>query len=79
MLMEAEEGKQPLKCLVMVDALQRLGIDYHFQEQIRAQLSRFHEVTTGRQNSIYESQALDQVSLYFRLLRQEGFYVHAAG
>lgn len=75
MLMEAKEGKQQLKCMVMVDALQRLGIDYHFQEQIQAQLSRLHLTISGR-NSIFESQELDKVSLCFRLLRQEGFYVH---
>ena len=63
-----------LEGLVMVDALQRLAIDYHFEKEIEVLLQRqlpmsatgSHHAHTG---GLYES------GLRFRLLRQAGYHV----
>ncbi|KAF8409450.1 hypothetical protein HHK36_005526 [Tetracentron sinense] len=60
----------------MIDALQRLGIDYHFNEEINAILTRQHgNVRAGCFSSGEDS--LYGVALSFRLLRQDGYYVPA--
>lgn len=61
-----------LQVLHMIDAIQHLGIDHYFQDQIGATLQRqyqkaktyFHQI-----NDLYD------ISLRFRLLRQEGYYI----
>lgn len=56
----------------MVDTLQRLGIDYYFQEEIEAFLKRQYMIFSApgnHQHDVYE------VALRFRLLRQEGYQV----
>ncbi|KAF8411308.1 hypothetical protein HHK36_003855 [Tetracentron sinense] len=64
--------EDPLESLIMIDALQRLGIDYHFQEEIKTSLSRqygnFHASGDG---------ILYEIALSFRLLRQDGYHVPA--
>ncbi|KAG2558178.1 tau-cadinol synthase-like [Panicum virgatum] len=52
----------------LVDVLQRLGIDHHFEEQITTTLHSIH-------NADFNSGSLNEVSLRFRLLRQQGFWV----
>ncbi|KAL6609665.1 hypothetical protein ACP70R_039634 [Stipagrostis hirtigluma subsp. patula] len=52
----------------LVDALQHLGIDHHFDEQIIAALSNIHCIE-------FNSSSLHDVALRFRLLRQHGFWV----
>ncbi|CAL1372582.1 unnamed protein product [Linum trigynum] len=60
--------------LVMIDALQRLGIDYHFQEDIEAVLNDElgDAAKMAAEGSGREDGHLFQVSLNFRLLRQQG-------
>ncbi|CAL5331981.1 unnamed protein product [Camellia sinensis] len=71
---EGREEEDSLKGLVMIDALQRLGIDYHFREDIEAVLhsqymnSSSHSFT-DQHDDLYE------VSTRFRLLRQQGYNV----
>ncbi|OQU83527.1 hypothetical protein SORBI_3005G130450, partial [Sorghum bicolor] len=59
--------------LTLVDALERLGIDHLFQQQIDAAMCRVHsketEFTAG------SSMELHMSALRFRLLRQHGFFV----
>ena len=58
----------------MIDAIQRLGIEYHFQEEIEALLQKTYMETNtdfGSYPNLYE------ISLCFRLLRQQGHYVPA--
>ncbi|KAA8519937.1 hypothetical protein F0562_014153 [Nyssa sinensis] len=62
-------GEDPLEGLIMIDAVQRLGIDYHFQEEIESVLQ--NQFMGTENNNLYE------VSLRFRLLRQEGYHVPA--
>jgi Terpene synthase, N-terminal domain len=52
----------------LIDSIQRLGIDYHFQSEIDDKLQCLQEIK-------FESNDLHQVALRFRLLRQHGCYV----
>ncbi|XP_037496550.1 probable terpene synthase 13 [Jatropha curcas] len=55
--------------LVMIDAIQRLGIEYNFQEEIDAILKRQYLIPTTNDYDLHET------ALRFRLLRQEGYHV----
>ncbi|KAK8448374.1 hypothetical protein SEVIR_7G042600v4 [Setaria viridis] len=57
-----------------VDTLERLGIDNHFPEMIRAALDRIRTEEPG-ESDIFDS--LHVVALRFRLLRQHGIWVSA--
>ncbi|KAK7400446.1 hypothetical protein VNO78_11654 [Psophocarpus tetragonolobus] len=68
--------EKPLKGLYMIDAMQRLNIDYHFKEEIEAFLRRQNmncctNIASGFGNDIHE------IALRFRLLRQQGYFVPA--
>ncbi|XP_048438356.1 (3S,6E)-nerolidol synthase 1-like [Pyrus x bretschneideri] len=57
--------------LIAVDAVQRLGVDYHFQEEIEA-------IMKTQCTRAYNDECSDElrvVSLRFRLLRQQGYHV----
>ena len=69
-------GEDRLKDLRLVDAIQRLGIDHHFQEEIEALIWRQH---VSAKCCFDHSEGLHEVSLCFRLLRQEGYYVPPGG
>ncbi|GAB4831043.1 hypothetical protein Ancab_005056 [Ancistrocladus abbreviatus] len=58
--------------LTMIDAIQRLGIDYYFREEIKEVLDRQYVAN-------YDDHGCDlhEVALRFRLLRQEGYNVPA--
>nr|CAD1824994.1 unnamed protein product [Ananas comosus var. bracteatus] len=73
-----EEVKEKLRSttdlhesMSLIDAIQHLGIDYHFEEEIDEALDRLY-------NSELECFDLHEVALRFRLLRQHGFRVSAA-
>ncbi|KAM3696452.1 hypothetical protein ACJW31_06G039500 [Castanea mollissima] len=57
--------------LGLIDALQRLGIAYHFEREILEALERIYTTL----NDKIDVDDLYKVSLSFRLLRQEGFKV----
>lgn len=59
--------------VILVDALQRLSIANHFQEEIGDALSRVHcqDLEFGMSNELHI------VALRFRLLRQHGFGISA--
>ncbi|XP_059313800.1 (R)-linalool synthase TPS5, chloroplastic-like [Lycium ferocissimum] len=60
------EGSQELEKLELIDNLQRLGMSYHFKDEIMQILRRIHRnAATG--DSLYDT------ALKFRLLRQHGF------
>ncbi|XP_072974185.1 alpha-humulene synthase-like [Typha angustifolia] len=54
----------------LIDAIQHLGIAYHFEKEIDEVLSHAYDAK-------FESSELDAVSLRFRLLRQQGYRVPA--
>ncbi|KAM7486351.1 hypothetical protein LguiA_002360 [Lonicera macranthoides] len=70
-------GEDPLEGLMLVDAVQRIGIDYHFQNEIDAILEREYVNFTNSSSRERNYQDLFHVSLSFRLLRQQGYYVPA--
>ncbi|XP_020233983.1 (3S,6E)-nerolidol synthase 1 isoform X2 [Cajanus cajan] len=61
--------------IYMIDAIQRLNIDYHFQEEIDAFLERQYVISTTNWDAFGND--LHQIALYFRLFRQQGYYVPA--
>ena len=58
----------PLAKMHIIDALQRLGIDHHFETEINQQL---HQIYMNP----CESDDPYNISLQFRLLRQNGYNV----
>ncbi|KAF5478804.1 hypothetical protein F2P56_005335 [Juglans regia] len=61
---------QPSKQLNIIDVLQRLGVAYHFERDIGEALERIYASSgASDDNDLYN------VSLHFRLLRQQGFRV----
>ena len=63
--------------LLMVDSIQRLGIEHHFEEEIQAILRKKELMLRVNNHRGNEYQELSEVALQFRLLRQEGYYIHA--
>ncbi|CAI9756545.1 unnamed protein product [Fraxinus pennsylvanica] len=75
-LLKSEESENQIESLMLVDAIQRLGVDYHFQEEIEAVLQRHYmEATTSFDG--YSNYSLHDLSLFFRLLRERGFFIPA--
>ncbi|GKV36975.1 hypothetical protein SLEP1_g45056 [Rubroshorea leprosula] len=74
MLEEKEMDKVPLQQLELIDTLQRLGLSYHFENEINRILEK---VYTNNQGYYYgfERESLYVVALEFRILRQHGYKV----
>ncbi|XP_050288838.1 (3S,6E)-nerolidol synthase 1-like [Quercus robur] len=70
-------GEDPLEGLYMIDAIQRLGIDYHFQEEIETILQRQNMISSAYGYNEINNQPYE-TALRFRLLRQDGYYVSSA-
>jgi hypothetical protein len=60
--------KNTIERMFLLDTLQHLGIDYHFEEQINMVLRQILESEISNSN-------LHEVSLRFRLLREQGHWV----
>ncbi|KAI3466605.1 hypothetical protein Pfo_023268 [Paulownia fortunei] len=73
-LLKSSEEEDPVESLIFVDAIQRLGVGHHYQEEIHTILTQHYVKTSGR---IYGYCSLHDVALSFRLLRQRGFHVSA--
>nr|B6SCF4.1 RecName: Full=Myrcene synthase, chloroplastic; AltName: Full=Monoterpene synthase MTS2; Short=HlMTS2; Flags: Precursor [Humulus lupulus]ACI32638.1 MTS2 [Humulus lupulus] len=68
-----EDGtKECLAQLDLIDTLQRLGISYHFEDEINTILKRKY---INIQNNINHNYNLYSTALQFRLLRQHGYLV----
>ncbi|KAF8698823.1 hypothetical protein HU200_035082 [Digitaria exilis] len=62
-------GTRDLLCeMKLIDALQRLGISYHFEDEIHASLEKLNSVE-------FKNESFHEISLQFRLLRQEQHYI----
>lgn len=65
-------GKDSFEGFAIIDAVQRLGIDYHFQDEIQQIIRREYVISTTYP---FQHHYLQEISLRFRLLRQEGYNV----
>ncbi|KAI4331863.1 hypothetical protein L6164_016816 [Bauhinia variegata] len=63
--------------LSMIDYIQQLGIQYQFEEEIEAILKRQQLMFRSQICCSNDDLELSEVALMFRLLRQEGYLVHA--
>ncbi|WMV12646.1 hypothetical protein MTR67_006031 [Solanum verrucosum] len=55
--------------LELIDNLERLGVSYHFKDEIMQILKSIHDQISSTDNSLYST------ALKFRLLRQHGFHI----
>ncbi|XP_068339872.1 (-)-alpha-pinene synthase-like [Pyrus communis] len=62
--------------LKLIDAIQRLGVAYHFEREIEKALERMHAAFDGDHGN--DDVDLYTVALAFRLLRQHGYNVSCA-
>ncbi|MEQ5248957.1 hypothetical protein [Escherichia coli] len=74
LLEQVQQGS--LKEVVIIDSMQRFGMDHYFEDQITQTLTKQYKHS---QTLLYSSDHDDlySVSLRFRLLRQQGFHVPA--
>ncbi|KAJ6371937.1 hypothetical protein OIU77_002286 [Salix suchowensis] len=68
----SNETAEFLTQLELIDTIQRLGLGYRFESEIRRALDRF--VSSGGFESVAKT-SLQATALSFRLLRQHGFDV----
>lgn len=68
----SNESAQHMKLIQLIDVVQRLGIAYHFEQEIEEALHHIY-VTYGEKGVDHNN--LQNISLWFRLLRQQGFNV----
>lgn len=77
-----DDNHSSSEVMAMIDALQRLCLDYHFKSQIEEYLEKQYRETTllyFRGNQDYHHQNLNDIALSFRLFRQQGHYVPEGG
>ncbi|XP_041993268.1 bicyclogermacrene synthase-like isoform X2 [Salvia splendens] len=68
------ETSDDLPCkLELIDVIQRLGVEYHFEKEIKASLKYIHDKYKHQNGK--DNDDLRIVALRFRLLRQEGYNV----
>ncbi|TKY71583.1 (3S,6E)-nerolidol synthase 1 [Spatholobus suberectus] len=70
-------SENPMESLHMIDIIQRLGTEHHFEEEIEAALQKQQLILSNHPSDFVNSHQLYEVALTFRLLRQGGHYVHA--
>lgn len=63
---------KPLDQLELIDDLQRLGLGYHFEQEIKSTLTKIYE---DQSYETLERKDLHAVALKFRLLRQHGYNI----
>ena len=66
--------EKPSQKLNLIDALQRLGVSYHFENEIEETLQQLH-MTLHDSDDQENDDDLYIVALQFRLLRQQGYNI----
>ncbi|XP_075512139.1 germacrene A synthase-like [Primulina tabacum] len=56
----------------LIDKLERLGISYHFEDEVEQKLEQYFGLNTNYEDEAYD---LNTVSLHFRLFRQHGLHL----
>ncbi|XP_062162911.1 (-)-germacrene D synthase-like [Alnus glutinosa] len=67
-------SENPSQKLNLIDAVQRLGVSYHFENEIQEILQHSHK-TLHDLNDHENNDDLYTIDLQFRLLRQQGYYI----
>ncbi|KAL2466456.1 Alpha-humulene/(-)-(E)-beta-caryophyllene synthase [Abeliophyllum distichum] len=68
-------GNEMEKTMNLIETLERLGISYHFADEIEELLERFFNLNTNYEDEAYD---LYTVALHFRLFRQHGHRISCA-
>ncbi|KAK4576358.1 hypothetical protein RGQ29_027073 [Quercus rubra] len=66
--------EEPSQKLNLIDLLQRLGVSYHYENEIEKTLQQLHKTLYDRDDQ-ENADDLYNVALQFRLLRQQGYYI----
>lgn len=67
-------AQNPFKQLSLIDAIQRLGVAYHLEEELEEILLHMFNTFSGHDHA-YNEDGLYNTSLCFRIMRQHGFYI----
>ncbi|CAL0309464.1 unnamed protein product [Lupinus luteus] len=67
-------SESSLQKLCMIDAMQRLNVDYHFQEEIDDFLRKEYVIYSTSGDG-FGHDDLHQIAFHFRLFRQQGHHV----
>lgn len=65
----------PLEKLKLIDSIQRLGVSYHFKNEIDQILEQLYMAYYNDLSSNNSDEDLNTLSLLFRLLRQQGYKI----
>ena len=65
---------KPSQKLNLIDVIQRLGVSYHFENEIEENLQQLH-VSLHDHDDQKNDDDLYNVALQFRLFRQQGYYI----
>ena len=68
---------KPSRTLELIDAIQRLGVSYHFESEIDEILGKMHKAYRDGDLWDNENDKLYYISLQFRLLRENGYRISA--
>nr|WBW04277.1 terpene synthase [Ficus benjamina] len=71
----ATPDQNPTEKLHLIDAVQRLGVSYHFENEIDTILQQFHKNFNEIDDQKYDDYDPYNVALQFRLLREHGYNV----
>jgi len=66
-----------MESLYVIDIIQRLGIEHHFEEEIEAVLQKQRSIFSSHLSDLENDHKLYDLALLFRLLRQRGHHVPA--
>ena len=72
--MMLHKAVDPLEQLELIDILQRIGLSYHFEREIKRILEGLYN-TNHHGGDTWKTKNLYATSLKFRLLRQHGYGV----
>lgn len=74
-IINCKSVENSVESLKVVDCILRLGIEYHFEEEIEAILQRQYKMLIDSDYQCCDDEDLNLVALRFRLLRQQGYHV----
>jgi hypothetical protein len=70
-----DPGEKSTQKFNFIDAIQHLGVSYHFENEIQQILQQLHNTLHSSDDHEDDDDDLYTVALRFRLLRQNGYYI----